>query len=233
MKKYIRSYRLFLGAIPYKQALIFLVVMAFFGVLFYVKDVLMSDSSDFVTGMFQGMSAMIGPVSTIVGVMQLMTLYNSCSPESPGYKFFRSIPDSGVHFSRAIVAGNVFAGAEGIVMLALVYVIFRLAGFDHSGVLLGALILPFATGICNFAGFMKRNIARVIWIVMVLTVSGFASGFLAGAAEDGEPTLAELFMTDSLPFFIILAAGLILFAVSVILSVRHAREKWGVDKCSD
>ena len=115
-------------------------------------------------------------------------------------------------------------------MLALVYVIFRLAGFDYSGVLLGALILPFATGICNFAGFMKRNIARVIWIVMVLTVSGFASGFLAGAAEDGEPTLAEMFMTDSLPFFIILAAGLILFAVSMILSVRHAREKWGVDK---
>lgn len=233
MKKYIRSYRLFLGAIPYKQALIFLVVMAFFGVLFYVQDMLMSDSSDFVTGMFQGMSAMIGPVSTIVGVMQLMTLYNSCSPESPGYKFFRSIPDSGVHFSRAIIAGNVFAGAEGIVMLALVYVIFRLAGFDYSSVLLGALILPFATGICNFAGFMKRNIARVIWIVMVLTVSGFASGFLAGAAEDGEFTLMELFKKNSLPFYIVLAAGIILFAVSLMLAVRHAKEKWGVGKCGD
>lgn len=232
MKKYIRAYKLFLGELPYKQALYSLVIVAILCVMFCVEDILGS-GSDFVMSLFHGIAAMIGPIAPLWGISLLIALYNTCSPETPGYKFFRCIPDGRMQFSRAIVTGNAFAVVTSIALLVLVYVMFRLADYNISGVLLGILIMPIATGFGNFAVYIKRNTARMVLMILLLTIPGFTSGFMVGLSEDGGPTLADMVANNCLPFFIILAAGLVFFAVSVIMAVKYARKKWGVDKCAD
>ena len=231
MKKYIRAYKLFLGELPCKQALYSLVVVAILCVMLCAEDIL-TGSSDFVMSLFRGIAAMIGPMAPLWGISLLITLYNTSSPDT-GCKFFRCIPDGRMQFSRAIVTGNVFAVVTSIALLVLVYVMFRLADYDISGVLLGILIMPIATGFGNFAVFIKRNTARVVLMILILIIPSFTSGFMVGQSEDGGLTLADMVMNNCLPFFIILAAGLVFFAVSVIMAVKYARKKWGVDKCAD
>ena len=92
MKKYIRAYKLFLGELPCKQALYSLVIVAILCVMFCVEYIL-GGGSDFVMGLFHGIAAMIGPIAALWGTSLLIALYNTCSPETPGYKFFRCIPD--------------------------------------------------------------------------------------------------------------------------------------------
>ena len=115
----------------------------------------------------------------------------------------------------------------------LAYMLFRLADYDISGVLLGILIMPIATGFVNFAVFIKRNTARMVLMILIMTIPGFTSGFMVGLSEDEGLTLEDMVANNCLPFFIILAAGLVFFAVSVIMAVKYARKKWGVDKCAD
>lgn len=232
MKKYIRAYKLFLGEFPCKQALYSLVIVAILGAMFCLEDILGS-GSDFVMGLFHGIAAMIGPIAPLWDISLLIALYNTCSPETPGYKFFRCIPDGRMQFSRAIVTGNTFVAITSIALLFLAYMLFRLADYNISGVLLGILIMPIAAGFVNFAVYIKRNTARMVLMILLLTIPGFTSGFMVGLSEDGGPTLADMVANNCLPFFIILAAGLVFFAVSVIMAVKYARKKWGVDKCAD
>ena len=232
MKKYIQSLRLFFGRVPLRQMMIFPAVVAFFVVLFAGLN-LITSNGDFINGMFEGISSMIGPVAAMMGIMQLIAVYNSCYHEVPGYKYFRSVPNSGVQLSRGIIAANALSIISGIAMLALTFVMLRMVNADVSGIILGALLLPVATGICNFTGFLKRRSTKMLVLIGILSMTGFAAGFCVGASEDGEPTIMEMFMQNCLPFVGILAAGLVIFAAGLIFAVNYAKKKWGVDECAE
>ena len=156
MKKYIQSLRLFFGRVPLRQMLIFLAVVAFFVVLFAGLN-LITSNGDFINGMFEGISAMIGPVAAMMGIMQLIAVYNSCYREVPGYKYFRSVPYSGVQLSRGIIAANALSIISGIAMLALTFVmLFMQNCLPFVGILAGGLVI-FAAGLIFAVNYAKKK----------------------------------------------------------------------------
>ena len=82
MSRYIKSFRLFFGRMPLRPLAVFGAAMAVFSVLIAIPD--LADGENFLAGMVEGMSVMIGTVASMVGVMLMIGLYNICSPETPG-----------------------------------------------------------------------------------------------------------------------------------------------------
>ena len=225
--RYIKSFRLFFGRMPLRPIAVFGAAMAVFSVLIALPD-LSDGSGDFLAGMVEGMSVMIGTVASMVGVMIMIGLYNICSPENPGYKYFRSIPDSVGHLRRGIVAASVISLATGVVLLALVGVISGFMGLDMSGVVLGALLLPLATGACNFTGFFRRSAARLGVLFVIMCGSGFIAGFTVGNAEDKETSPVEIFSQNRY----LLLAVFAVYIAGLVYAVCQAKRKWGSEPCA-
>lgn len=229
--RYIKSFRLFFGRMPLRPIAVFGAAMAVFSVLIALPDI--SDGSgDFLAGMVEGMSVMIGTVASMVGVMLMIGLYNSCSPELPGYKYFRSIPDSVGHLRRGIVAASVLSLVTGVVLLALVGVISGFMGLDMSGVVLGALLLPLATGACNFTGFFRRSAARLGVMFVIMCGSGFIAGFTVGNAEDKETSLVEIFSQNRYLLLAVFAVSVVVYIAGLVYAVCQAKRKWGSEPCA-
>ncbi len=226
MKRYIQATRLFFGSRPEKGLLVFLAIDAGFAALILISGLLGSGSGrDFFSGMLQGMSVAVG----LSGVTYLGALYNFNSPETPGYKYFSVIPDGGRQFRRAVVVANVLSIVIGVVMTAILWAVCAVAGADASGVGLGVLLLPFATGMMNFTGFIQRKAAKLAMLMSILMTGGFAGGFFAGMAEESEgSSLLELLSGNRL-VIVLTVVSVLVFAGGLVFALVMAGRKRGTE----
>lgn len=226
MKRYIQATRLFFGSRPEKCLLVFLVIDVGFAALILFSGLLGFDSGkDFFSGMLQGMSVAVG----MSGVTYLGALYNLTSPETPGYKYFSVIPDGVRQFRRAVVVANVLSIVTGIVMTAILWAVCAVAGADIIGLGLGVLLLPFATGMMNFTGFIQRKAAKLAVFMSILMIGGFVGGFFTGMSEESEgSSLPELISGNSLVIGLTVVSVLV-FAGGLVFALVMAGRKRGAE----
>lgn len=225
MKKYIQSFRVFFGATQLKSLVIFSAVI--FGFMILCGAASFLSENDFITGFAQGVSSMIGTLAAVFGLMFLNALYQSLSPSVPGYKYYRSLPDGAAHFRRAITAGNILGIAAGLVLLALVSVVYVLIGVEQTFTLFGIALLFAAAGVCNFTGYIRVNTARIISLMALMCVFGFALGFMDGSGEEEGLSAMQLLSQNSGVFLMIVGGSIALFIAGLIYALALAEKKWG------
>lgn len=233
MKKYIQSFKLFFGSCPMKNMLIYDACILAVVVLITLLGMLFGGGDDFLSGMLEGMSLTVGIMAAFSGVIMVSALYMNLSPETAGYKYFRSVPGGEAHFRRCIISANIFSLIEGGVMIGLAAAVFAAVGADMSGIIAVAFILPLITGICDFTGFIGRNTAKVVMMVAALSLGGFIAGFSSGMLDDEGATMLEALGENPLPLFIAFGAAILVYAGGIIYALTQCRRKWGGSACAD
>lgn len=225
MKKYIQSFRVFFGSCQIRSMLIFAVIIAGTAILCGILSAL--PVNDLLDGFMQGVSSMMSAMSAVFGIIFLNALYQYISPVTPGYKYYRSLPDGAAHFRRAIAAGNILGILSGLVLITLVSAFNVLIRVDNGSSLFGIVLLFLAAGVCNLTGYVRNNTARIIAMMGVLCLFGFSAGFLDGSGEADGFTALE-FLSQNI--VTVIAAGAIavtVFLAGFIYALRAAEKKWG------
>ena len=228
MRKYIQSFRIFFGSCQIRAMLIFTAIIAGTAILCGVLSALPINA--FLDGFMQGVYSMMSAMSAVFGIIFLNALYQYISPLTPGYKYFKSLPDGAAHFRRAIAAGNILGILSGLVLIACVSVFFLLIGVDNGSSLFGLVLLFLATGVCNLTGFIRNSTWRIIAMMGVLCLFGFSAGFLDGSGEADGNTALDLLSQNIGIIGIVIAVGTIAVAVFLagfIYAIRVAEKKWG------
>lgn len=228
MKKYIQSFRLFFGNCQIRSIVTSTAVIAGLTVLCGLLSCF--PVNEFLSGLAQGISAMLSSMSAVFGLIFMNALYQYLSPVTPGHKYYASLPDGAVHFRRAIAAGNLFGVCFGLVFLALIGAVQKLIGVDTNFVFFGVMLLFISTGVCNFTGFIRNNTARIIAMMGVFCLFGFLAGifgFLTDAGEEeGTTGLDSLFSSVGITV-IVGVVSVVVFAAGVIYALTVAEKKWG------
>ena len=224
MKKYVKSFRLFFGTCQIRDIVIFLAMLIVFMILCPMAELLPADS--FIAGFAQGVASMMGALCAVTGLVFANALYQYAAPATAGRKFFVSLPDSALHFRRAIAAANALGIVTGLVLLALEGVVYHILGMDMSMVYLGAILLFIATGVCDLTGFIRSRTARIISLMAVMCGFGSLAGIFSVGEED-ETSAADLLASHAEALWIAGAAALAIFAAGLIYSLAVAEKKWG------
>lgn len=225
MKKYIQSFRVFFGVCQIRSFVIMVAVIVGFTVLCGLTDFLPDTS--FLNGFAKGVSSMMGAISAAFGIMFLNVLYQYVSPVTAGYKYYHSMPDSAVHFRRAIAASNFLGIATGLVLIAFISLVYLLIGVDTGIIFFSAALLFLATGVCNFTGFIRSNTARIISLMGVMVLFGFAAGFTDGLRDEDESNAIDLLSQNPGIALTIGGVSIAVFIAGLIYSMTRAEKKWG------
>ena len=139
------------------------------------------------------------------------------------------MPDIAGHFRRALVSTNVLFLLIGAVLLAITAVVYSLLGLDCGIIFFGIIVLFVESAVCNFVGYLKSTSARMLATIIALSTFGFISGFSAGASEE-EGSLANLIAGHLTAAVILTIIAAIVYAASLIYTLRACERKWGRDK---
>lgn len=228
MKKYLQSFRLFFGNCQTRSMLIYAAVIVGFTLLCGIAEAL--PLNGLLSGFAQGVSSMMGATSAVFGLIFLNALYQYLSPTTPGYKYYRSLPDGAVHFRRAVIAANILGILSGLVLLAVVSGICAIVGIDSGLMFFGIALLLLTTGVCNLTGFIRNNTARVLCLMGTLMLFGFLAGFFGffgdQAEEDGMTSLQYLLENKGMTLTVCGVSAAV-FAVGIIYALTVAEKKWG------
>lgn len=224
MKKYVDAFRMFFGRCNLSSMASFIGVMAVM-VLVVAALEMLSLGSDFTAGMTAGMSIMLAGVIPLTGSIFLNALYAYANPATPGHKYYLSIPDSAEQFRRAVIAANVFALGLGLVLSAIMDGVFTLLHTDISMTYFGLVMLFALLGLCNFTGYIRNAVIRLVVVCGLFSCTGFAAGFFSADDEEG---ISLGFLYEKAPWllFVLAGAALLLFAGGLIYSVAVSRRKW-------
>lgn len=227
MKKYFQSFRLFFGSCPMKSLAVFLGIMAGFIVVFAIP--MAFGGEDFVSELIRVMFSTLSTMTPLCGFIFLNSLYTIVSPNTLGYKHFASVPDIAGHFRRAVVFSNVFCILIDAVLLALNAVVYALLGSDSGMIILGVIMLFVISAMGNFTGYLKSVSARMITMIVTLSMFGFISGFSAEADNIGD-SLSGLISGNMTLAAIIIFLAVAAYAASLIYTLKVCGRKWGRDK---
>ncbi len=225
MKKYVNAFRMFFGRCNLSTMVSFLAVMA--GMIIMVAGLETATAGgDFTAGMTAGMSIMLAGVIPLTGLIFLNALYAYANPATPGHKYFLSIPDSAEQFRRAVIAANVFSLALGLVLSAVMCVVFTLLHIDFGMTYFGLVILFALLGMCNFTGYVRNIAVRLVVICGLFAFTGFAAGFFSAGDDEEEITLGMLYEKAPWLVFVLAGTALLLFAAGLVYSIAVSRRKW-------
>lgn len=212
MKKYIRSFRIFVvpSSILYMVIALAVGIMIFFALCIAETRYYDEETGAFIGRFLEGYLPFFSIFVPMLGVGMLNVVYNSNLPANAGYRFFHSLPDAAESFRQAIAAGNAVVLLIGLVCFGVVcFFNFTLALFLLSFTLL-------IIGMMNMFGHAKSLSAR---LVMVFIIGMFAGFFFSFTFEDD-------FSYDMLMEVIITVVSVIIFAVGIIYSFSVAKKKW-------
>lgn len=223
MKKYVNAFRIFFGRCDLSGMLSFIVVMGVMALGVAALEFL-SDGGDFTAGMSAGMSIMLSGVIPLTGMIFLSALYTYANPATPGHKFFLSVPDSAEQFRRAVIAANVFSLALGLVLLAVMCGLYTLLQVDITMTYFGLVMLFALLGLCNFSGYIRNTVVRVLLISGLFGGTGFSAGFIVGDSEEQSFCV----INEKFPWliYVLVGAAVLLFVGGFIYSVAVSKRKW-------
>ncbi|MGN1109623.1 MAG: hypothetical protein ACI4RK_09625 [Oscillospiraceae bacterium] len=225
MKKYVNAFRMFFGRCNLSSMAAFLGTMAVM-VLIVAALEFMTAGGDFTAGMTAGMSIMLAGVIPLTGSIFLNALYAYANPATPGHKYYLSIPDSAEQFRRAVIAANVFSLALGLVLSAIMDGVFTLLHTDISITYFGLVMLFALLGLCNFSGYIRNTVVRLLVVCGLFSCTGFAAGFFS--ADNDEEGITFSYLYEKAPWLLFVLAGtaVLLFAAGLAYSVAVSRRKW-------
>lgn len=225
MKKYVNAFRMFFGRCNLSSMAAFLGTM---GVMVLIVAALefMTAGGDFTAGMTAGMSIMLAGVIPLTGMIFLNALYAYANPATPGHKYFLSLPDSGEQFRRAVIAANVFSLALGLVLSAVMCMIFTLLHIDLGMTYFGLVLLFVLLGLCNFTGYVRNIAVRLVVMCGLFACTGFTAGFFS--ADNDEEGITFSYLYEKAPWLLFVLAGtaVLMFAAGLVYSVGVSRRKW-------
>lgn len=214
----IRSFRILVGTVKQYVKMFSVLIggMAVIGVI--DKLVKYEWLSGIISGFVPVFSAITLPTFTLV---TLIGVFNTNSPETIGYKYYHSLPNSAEHFRNSVIFTNVLA----VVILAAFMAVVALF-FNAETAMCAAAITLFTTGIMNFMGYTK-----LLWLKLIPLglAGGFAGGFGMGFSAASEITIEPSF------YVVMLGVSAAVFAAGVVFAVVKAKSAWESEgeKCAD
>lgn len=223
MSRYADSMRLFLGRRFWVKPVVFFGMIAVLITAAALVQCFMPADNDFASGFTAGIMSMCGSMAPMIGVVDLFVLYNAVHSESPGYKYFVSVPDMGVHFKRAAVISNVMVMVQGVVLLTLFYLICRWEWL----LVIGFADLLLMTGFANIICILRKQVNRLALVMAALVLTGFLDGFFSSVHQD-EPGLYATFTAEH-PWVVpvVLAVSVAVYAAGLVVTLTWSRRKWG------
>lgn len=218
MKQMFRSFRIFTGAYTIKNtAQILLTFFAIFGAMSLLSAIPVQEDS-FAAGFFASFIPGFSMFVPMCGAFLLNALYTYNLPQTQGFKYFHSIPDSAPIYKQAIAAANIVALA--IMLIAIVINSLLFYGFEIGTTpLFAAFVSLLAIGITNLLGSTKKQWLRFVAMMPLFVCAGFLFGFSAAIQEDGK----------SLPDFvlwILLGVSLVVYIAGLIYTFSVSEKKW-------
>ena len=222
MSRYFDSMRLFSGRRFWIRPVVFFGIIA---VMDAAAALLLcfAPTNDFLSGFATGIMGMSWSMAPMIGVVDLFVLYNAVHSESPGYKYFVSVPDMGVHFKRAAVISNVMVMVQGVVLLTLFYLICRWEWL----LVIGFADLLLMTGFANIICILRKQVNRLALVMAALVLTGFLDGFFSSVQQD-EPDFYATFSSEhSWVVPVVLAVSVAVYAAGLVVTLTWSRRKWG------
>lgn len=223
MSRYADSMRLFLGRRFWRKPVVFFCMIAALIAAAALIRYLLPVESDFASGFTTGVMSMCGSMAPMIGVVDLYVLYSAVHAETPGYKYFVSVPDMGVHFKRAAVISNVMVMVQGVVLLTLFYLICRWEWL----LVIGFADLLLMTGFANIICILRKQVNRLALVMAALVLTGFLDGFFSSVQQD-EPDFYATFSSEhSWVVPVVLAVSVAVYAAGLVVTLTWSRRKWG------
>ena len=231
MKKYIRSFRIFTAQYTIKTTLQMLAAFAgayaVIGIMGVASSVFAESDPDsffagFVSSFIPGCTIMI----PLMGVFILNAMYSYNMPINPGYKYLHSVADSAGHFRRAIIMSNVLAVVMGGIGTLINWGLTAWLGDLILSPIASLAVCFGGIGLTNFTGYIKSSAARLISIMPMCALVGFAVGFTSAAEAEDD---GGLVISDT-AFLITLAVAAAIGVAGFIFSMAICEKKWRADK---
>ena len=218
MKEMFRSFRIFTGKFTLKNtAQLLLTFFAIFAAMSLLSAIPVQEDS-FAAGFFTSFIPGFSMFVPMCGAFLLHALYSYNLPQTPGFKYLHSIPDSAQKFRQAISAANIAALA--IMLVAVVINSLLFYGFEIGTTpLFAAFVSLLAIGITNLLGSTKKQWLRFVAMMPLFVGAGFAFGFSAAMQEKGE----------ALPDFVLWIAfgvALVVYIAGLIYTFIVSEKKW-------
>lgn len=220
MKQYIKSFRIF--AVPQLlRSVLGGGVGACVGIaIVFLLDLLAASGTDddFRNGFIAGFMPSVGIVVPVISMVLMNGIFSAINPIAQGYKYYHSLPQGAEHFRRAVICGNLLSF---ILCLLWALVMIPLGTFvGNPLIVLMDLYFGFlGLGIINLTGFTVKGWIRIVGMVPIFVLAGFAAGFTAAMTEDGE-TINPVIIA------VLLAVSIAAFAAGFVFSLVNAKKKW-------
>lgn len=225
MSRYINSMRLFLGSRFWLKPLVSLGIVAGIIIVSAVISEFAPPDNDFLAGFVTGIMAMCSTMMPIVGVVYLMTLYSAVHRETPGFKFFSSVPDARGQFKRAVITSNVLVILQGTVLIVVFYLIDR----QPWTLLLSITVLLIITGIMNFSGIFRKQMTRLVLNTCQLVLIGFLEGLISSVEQDEKELFTSMITEHTWMAPLMLSVSAAVYAAGLAISLVGCGRKWGDD----
>lgn len=172
-----------------------------------------------------GFSPAIGILVPMLAMVILNGVFAALNPMAQGYKYFHSLLGGAEHFKRALICANLVSVLAcvvwGLVMIPINLYIGN-TFMSCIDIALGLVML----GIIDITGFSGKMWVRLLGILPVLFVFGFAGGFTVAMSEDGE-TIDAVFVV------IMMAVSLVVFFAGLVYALLNAKKKWYAEEKPD
>ena len=218
MKDMFRSFCIFTGAYTIKNtAQILLTFFAIFAAMSLLSAIPVQEDS-FAAGFFSSFIPGFSMFVPMGGAFLLNALYTYNLPQTQGFKYLHSIPESARKFRQAIAAANIVALAVmfiAIVINSLLFYVFEIG----TSPLFAAFVSLLAIGITNLLGGTKKQWLRFAAMMPLFVGAGFAFGFSAALQEKGE-SLPESVL------WIALGVSIVVYIAGLIYTFKVSEKKW-------